>query len=149
MGPLGTYQMFAVDGVTAGGIATKRPDAPAAGWLYFVNVDAIDAAAARVTKGGGKVTKVEPWGRRKLAYPINKFDEGIYTIIYLEGSGQELAEVERRLRVNDLAIRHIVVRTDEDLKRAEKMKSRRKTVAAPAGAVEEGDDDDDDDDFDS
>ena len=56
MGPMGTYQMFAVDGVTGGGIATKRPDAPAAGWLYFVNVDAIDAAAARVTKGGGKVT---------------------------------------------------------------------------------------------
>ncbi len=102
-----------------------------------------------ITERGGKVTKVEPWGRRKLAYPINKFDEGIYTIIYFEGSGQEIAEVERRLRVNDLSIRHIVVRTDEDLKRAEKMKSRRKVVAVPAGATDDDDDDDDDDDFDN
>ncbi|HWQ33581.1 MAG TPA: 30S ribosomal protein S6 [Blastocatellia bacterium] len=93
-----------------------------------------------ITERGGRIAKVDytTLGRRKLAYPIGKFEEGIYTIIYLEGSGQEIAEVERRLRVSDLVIRHMVVRTDEDLKRAEKIKARRKVVAAGAGTeVEE------------
>lgn len=80
-----------------------------------------------VTEHGGKVTKLDNLGRRKLAYPIKKFDEGVYTLLNIEGEGGEIAEVERRLRVSDLVIRHITVRTDEDLHRAEKMKGRRKT----------------------
>jgi small subunit ribosomal protein S6 len=100
---------------------------------------------------GGNIAKVDYWGRRKLAYPIRKFDEGIYTVIYLEGSGHEISEVERRLRVTDSVMRHITVRTDEDLKRAEKMKARRKVTAASAGSANVDDDDDaeDDDEFDS
>lgn len=82
---------------------------------------------------GGKVTKVDNLGRRKLAYPIGKFDDGNYTFIYLEGSGSEIHEVERRLRVNDAVIRHMTVRTDEDLKRAAKMKAKRKGAAAAVG----------------
>ncbi len=81
---------------------------------------------------GGTVTKVENLGRKKLAYPIGKFDDGNYTFIYLEGSGGEIYEVERRLRVNDAVIRHMTVRTDEDLKRAAKMKAKRKGAAAIA-----------------
>jgi small subunit ribosomal protein S6 len=84
-----------------------------------------------VADRGGKITKVDNWGRRKLAYRIGKFDEGIYTLVYLEGSGQELAEVERRLRVTDFIIRYLTVRTDEALKRAEKLKSKRKGSLAP------------------
>src|SRR5215831_4597734 len=80
---------------------------------------------------GGKVTKVDNWGRRKLAYRIGKFDEGVYTFVHLEGSGQEIAEIERRLRVTDFVIRHLTVRTDEALKRAEKLKSKRKVSLAP------------------
>ncbi|MFN7945260.1 MAG: 30S ribosomal protein S6 [Blastocatellia bacterium] len=97
-----------------------------------------------ITERGGRITKVDytTLGRRKLAYPIGKFEEGIYTILYLEGTGHEIAEVERRLRVSDLVIRHMAVRTDEDLKRAEKIKARRKVAAAPAGAVDEGPDED-------
>ena len=83
-----------------------------------------------VTEHGGKVTKLDNLGRRKLAYPIKKFDEGVYTLLNIEGEGGEIAEVERRLRVSDLVIRHITVRTDEDLHRAEKMKGRRKTQAS-------------------
>ena len=56
MGPMGTYQLFATGGEAAvGGMMTKRPDAPNAFWLYYINVDGIDAAVARVTKAGGKV----------------------------------------------------------------------------------------------
>ncbi|MBL8192054.1 MAG: 30S ribosomal protein S6 [Acidobacteria bacterium] len=104
-----------------------------------------------VTDRGGKIVKVEPWGRRKLAYRIDKFDEGIYTLVHIEGNGNEIAEVERRLRVNDSIIRYMSIRTDEDLKRAAKMKAKRKPVPV-SGAVEvddEGNGFDEDDDLDS
>ncbi|MEO8103031.1 MAG: VOC family protein [Betaproteobacteria bacterium] len=55
MGALGVYQTFACDGVAAGGMMTRMPDTPAPFWLYYFNVDALDAAAARVLKAGGKV----------------------------------------------------------------------------------------------
>jgi small subunit ribosomal protein S6 len=109
-----------------------------------------------VTDLGGTITKTDNWGRKKLAYKIGKYDEGVYVVLYIEGSGQEIAEVERRLRVNDAVIRHLTVRTDEDLKRAEKLKSRRKVsvkAAAASGAdVEdeiETDEEGDDEEFDS
>ncbi len=92
-----------------------------------------------VSGRGGKITKVDNWGRRKLAYRISKFDDGIYTLLHLEGSGNEIAEVERRLRVTDFVIRHLTVRTDEDLKRAEKMKARRKSSVTPRDAEEDFD----------
>lgn len=94
---------------------------------------------AIVTERGGKVTETEKRGKRQLAYRIDKFNEGIYTLLYIEGSGREISEVERRLRVTDFVIRHITVRTDEDLKRAEKMKSRRRSVPSAAAAGGEGD----------
>jgi small subunit ribosomal protein S6 len=79
-----------------------------------------------VSEQGGRVTKSENLGRRKLAYRIEKYDEGVYSLLNIEGSGREIAEVDRRLRVSDMVIRHISVRTDEDLRRAEKMRARRK-----------------------
>ncbi|MFN0122991.1 MAG: 30S ribosomal protein S6 [Blastocatellia bacterium] len=125
--------------------------------MFIVNPNATDEEQQKlialletaVNDRGGKITKVDNWGRRKLAYPIKKFEDGIYIILYIEGTGREIAEVERRLRVTDLALRHITVRTDEDLRRAEKIKSRRKVTAAGApGAGDDDFDDDDDDDFD-
>lgn len=101
-----------------------------------------------VADQGGKVVKTDNWGRRKLAYHIGKFDEGIYTLLNIEGSGREIAELERRLRVSDLVIRHLSVRTDEDLRRAEKMRARRKTPAVPRPAGDDLDADLDDDGFD-
>lgn len=109
-----------------------------------------------VTDLGGQITKTDVWGRKKLAYKIGKHDEGVYVVLYIEGTGHEIAEVERRLRVNDLVIRHLTVRTDEDLKRAAKLKSRRKVsarAAAAGGAAANIDNDEDadadDDGFDS
>jgi small subunit ribosomal protein S6 len=76
-------------------------------------------------------------GRRKLAYPIQKNREGHYIVLTIEGSGLEIAELERRMRVSDAVIRYITVRIDEDLKRAEKIRGRRTArvavVAAPSG----------------
>lgn len=88
---------------------------------------------------GGKVVKTDNLGRRKLAYPISKFDEGIYSLLNVEGSGKEIAEVERRLRVSDIVIRHLTVRTDEDIRRAAKIKARRR--AAPSRQSRQADHD--------
>ncbi|MGE0222742.1 MAG: VOC family protein [Acetobacteraceae bacterium] len=55
LGPMGIYQMFAIGGRPCGGMMTKMPEALQAFWLYYINVDAIDAAAARVRAGGGQV----------------------------------------------------------------------------------------------
>jgi predicted enzyme related to lactoylglutathione lyase len=55
MGPMGIYQLFAVDGVPIGGMMTKPAEVPAPFWLYYFNVDGIDAAKARVEAGGGTI----------------------------------------------------------------------------------------------
>jgi len=88
-----------------------------------------------VTNQGATITKVDRIGRRKLAYPIQKFTEGHYVVFTVEGTGSEIAEVERRMRVTDAVIRYITIRIDEDLKRAEKFRARRAArVAAGAGS---------------
>lgn len=71
--------------------------------------------------GSASVTKEESWGKRKLAYPIQKFQEGRYHLYYVEADAKNpLPEVEQRMRQNDKVLRHLVVRTDLDLKRAER-----------------------------
>jgi hypothetical protein len=55
MGEMGVYQLFATGGEAVGGMMTKTPDTPQAHWLYYFNVEAIDAAADRVKAGGGKI----------------------------------------------------------------------------------------------
>lgn len=78
-----------------------------------------------IKKEGGNVVKTEDMGRRKLAYPINKKTEGHYVLFEIEGSGQEIAELERRMRVNDSIMRYLTVRVDEDRKAAEKNRLKR------------------------
>ncbi len=78
---------------------------------------------------GGSVVKVDEMGRRKLAYQINKKKEGYYVLFEIEGSGQEIAELERRMRVNDAVLRYITVRVDEDRKCADKKRLKRETRA--------------------
>lgn len=83
-----------------------------------------------VTDQGGVVTKAESWGRRPLAYEILHRTEGIFVLFEIEGSGREIAELERRMRVSDRIIRYLTVRVDEDRRRAEKFKDRRARKAA-------------------
>ena len=82
------------------------------------------------TDQGGTVTKTESMGRRKLAYEILHKKEGSFVLLEIEGSGREIAELERRMRVNDRIIRYITVRVDEDRQRAEKFKAKRERKAA-------------------
>jgi small subunit ribosomal protein S6 len=84
-----------------------------------------DAIVKLVEKEGGSVIKTDDWGRRRLAYPIKKKTEGYYVLLEIEGSGQEIAELERRMRVNDMIMRYITVRVDEERKSAEKKREKR------------------------
>ena len=83
-----------------------------------------------ITDQGGTVTKNENMGRRTLAYPIDRKNEGIYVLFEVEGTGSEIAELERRMRVNDQIIRYITVRVDEDRRRADKFKAKRARKAS-------------------
>jgi small subunit ribosomal protein S6 len=83
-----------------------------------------------ITDQGGTVTKQENMGRRQLAYPIGRQTEGHYVLFEIDGTGREIAELERRMRVNDQVIRYITVRVDEDRRRAEKFKAKRARKAS-------------------
>jgi len=78
-----------------------------------------------VTDQGGTVTKNEVMGKRQLAYEILHHKDGTFVLLEIEGSGKEIAELERRMRVNDRVLRYITVRVDLDRRRADKLKERR------------------------
>lgn len=84
---------------------------------------------------GANVLDVDDWGKRRLAYPVKKFTDGIYTVLTLEEeAAQSVKELERRFKVTDSVIRFLTVRVDEDLKRAEKMRTRREMKRSRAQA---------------
>lgn len=78
-----------------------------------------------VEKEGGKLQKVEKWGKKRLAYVVRKQREGNYVLFVVEGRAEIVKEVERRIRVTDGVLRFITVRVDEDLRKAEGRKARR------------------------
>ena len=86
--------------------------------------------SAVITDQGGTVTRNEVLGRRQLAYRIGRKNEGVYVLFEVEGTGAEIAELERRMRVNDAIMRYMTVRVDEDRQRAEKLKARRQRKAS-------------------
>ena len=78
----------------------------------------------RIAEGtGAKLTHEEAWGRRRLAYPIQKFNEGNYQLLVFETEAG-LNELDRRMKNSDRILRHMIVRTDLDHKRAEKLAKR-------------------------
>lgn len=78
-----------------------------------------------ITNGGGVMKSVEKMGRRKLAYLVRKFNDGNYVLMTIEANGAVVLELERRLRVTEQVIKFITVRTDEELKRLDKIKKIR------------------------
>ena len=86
--------------------------------------------AGIVERFGGTIERTEPWGRRRLAYEISRHREGIYVLEVINGPGALTAELDRRLRVFDNVIRHLIVRTDEELAVAERARTRRKEAMA-------------------
>jgi small subunit ribosomal protein S6 len=101
--------------------------------VYVVSPDATDDQVADlhtqveaiVQRMGGQIEKTDNWGRRKLAYEIGRHKEGTYVLEVINGSGELMKEIDRRLKVSDLVIRHLTVRVDEEQAVVERMKARR------------------------
>jgi len=106
--------------------------------VFIIDPGAGDDEVMRLSEGvqkiitgqGGSITKTEVMGRRQLAYEINHKKDGTYVLLEVEGSGVEIAELERRMRVNDQILRYMTIRVDEDRRRADKLKDRRARKAA-------------------
>ncbi|HZQ91439.1 MAG TPA: 30S ribosomal protein S6 [Terriglobales bacterium] len=97
-----------------------------------------------VTGAGGAVTHVERMGKRRLAYLVRKFIDGIYVLLTVEGPGPVIHELERRLRVTEQVLKFLTVRIDEEQKRLAKIKAirasrpKRSAEAAAAPPASEG-----------
>ena len=106
--------------------------------IFIVDPDTADDEVMQLSEGvqkiitgqGGNITKTEMMGKRQLAYEINHKRNGTYVLLEVEGSGAEIAEVERRMRVNDQILRYMTIRVDEMHRRADKLKERRARKAA-------------------
>ncbi len=86
--------------------------------------------AAVVERFGGSIESTEAWGRRRLAYEIDGQREGVYVLELINGPAALTAELDRRLRVIDTVIRHMLIRVDEDLAVAARSHTRRKEATA-------------------
>jgi small subunit ribosomal protein S6 len=114
--------------------------------MFIVRPDMVDedlnklisTLEASVTSAHGTM-KSEVWGKRRLAYSVRRFNDGIFVLLLLEGTGAMMHELERRLRVSEPVIKFLTVRTDEELKRLDKIKklreSKKKASAAPVAAA--------------
>ena len=134
--------------------------------VYVVSPDATDEQVAElhtqvesiIQRMNGQLEKTDNWGRRKLAYEIGRHKEGTYVLEVINGDGELMKEIDRRLKVSDLIIRHLAVRVDEEqgvvdrtrVRRTETSRRRRTARGLPAdrqpGEGQRGEPDDDRDD---
>ncbi len=77
-----------------------------------------------IAEQGGELLKTDKWGRKKLAYEVQKFSEGYYTLFEMNAGSNLIAELERRFRNNDSVIKFLSVRMDEQAKAADRQKAR-------------------------
>lgn len=89
----------------------------------------IERVAGLIREYGGEVKKVEPWGRRKFAYFINRYREGYYVLMQFALNARRVADLERWLLLNEDVVRHLVVRLDEAALKA------KPALAGPAAAT--------------
>lgn len=101
--------------------------------LFIVKPDAadeeIDAYVASIEElirsSGGTIEKTDRWGKRRLAYDVRGYGDGIYVLIVFAAPNSLIRELERRMRVTDMVIKYLTVRVDEERKRlAKKLRIR-------------------------
>ena len=103
--------------------------------VYILPPDTTEAQVAElheqvsqvVARMNGTIEKNENWGRRRLAYEIARHKEGVYVLDVINGSGELMKELDRRLKVMDIVIRHMVVRVDEEKKVVDRTQTKRRT----------------------
>jgi small subunit ribosomal protein S6 len=106
--------------------------------LFIIKPDVLDeevdqrleALKSHLTGLGATIDKMEKWGKRRLAYKVDKYREGSYVLIQFTAGPEAVKEFERRLRVSDVVLKFLTVRIDETLKRLEKRKKVRDKRAA-------------------
>jgi small subunit ribosomal protein S6 len=111
-----------------------RPDVPEE------EIDQLIEQTKQVISGGsGTVEKADKWGLRKLAYRVDKHEDGFYVLLQFTAGPDVVKEIERRFRVSDLVMKFMTVRIDEKLKKIEKRKKQREKRAkrkpAPVAAA--------------
>ncbi len=135
--------------------------------VYILPPDVIDQQVtelheqleAVVSRMSGQIERMENWGRRKLAYEIGHHKEGVYVLEVINGSGELMKELDRRLKVMDQVLRHLVVRVDEEKKVVDRTRTKRQSeserrrvkrglppVRQPGEGRRPGDSDENDDD---
>ena len=105
-----------------------RPDAP-----DEKAAAVIDRTTRYVVASGGQIVKVAPWGRRRLAYPIDRHRDGSYHIVVFESPAEAIAELERSLQITEEVLRYLVTRTIKPVK------ARRDAAASEDGEDEDVD----------
>ncbi len=103
--------------------------------VYILSPDATEQQTADlhtqveqvVSRLNGTLDKTENWGRRRLAYEIGHHKEGTYVLEVINGSGELMKELDRRLKVIDQVIRHLVVRVDQEKKVVERTRTKRQS----------------------
>jgi small subunit ribosomal protein S6 len=93
----------------------------------------IDRTTRQITAAGGQIVKVAPWGRRRLAYPIDRYREGSYHIVIFESPAEAIVELERGLLITEELLRHLVTRVERPIKA-----SRGRDDAAAEGDLDDG-----------
>ena len=109
----------------------------------------IERYTGAIEKSGGKIHRLEDWGRRQLAYPINKIHKAHYVLFNIETDGETLAELEELFRYNDAIIRSLVMRRDDAVteesqlaKNADEKRARKATTRRPDNRENDHDDND-------
>ena len=103
--------------------------------VYILPADTTEQQAAElhetiegvVSRMHGQIEKTENWGRRRLAYEIGPHKEGFYVLEVINASGELVKELDRRLKVFDQVLRHLIVRVDEEKKVVDRTRTKRQT----------------------
>jgi small subunit ribosomal protein S6 len=115
-----------------------RPDAP------DDRISAIiDRTTRQITADGGQIVKVAPWGRRRLAYPIDRHREGAYHIVVFEAPTGTIAELERAILITEEVLRHLVVRQDRPARAIRDAAAADEDDEAPLPSAEDEEEEDD------
>lgn len=116
---------------------TKKDKTPHYEMLYIVSnkfteeevTPIVEKVNKMITKNGGTITYEEKWGKKKLAYPINHFNHGYYQLVEFDGKGENMAQIDREMRMSSEILRHQIVsaiaRTAEEIKKEKEEKKRK------------------------
>lgn len=102
----------------------------------------IDRVTRQISTAGGQIVKVAPWGRRRLAYPIDRHREGSYHIVLFEAPSEAVADLERGLLITEELLRHLVTRVERPVRapRRDGLVEASEEAELPSSEDEEEDD---------